>query len=160
MLIARTLDNKRLTCDGRIYIEIPKQMAPDDAVVVHKKRLPQLRGVVDVRTQQLKRDFQGVVEDLGYAMQVFEGIRGESQHCDECHAFERAQDAIFHLYPRIPQNMDAPAPNCAGFESWALREGLDLTMTTNGLGLDRYQCDNTEAAHAAWLAARDEGGAA
>jgi hypothetical protein len=23
-------------------------------------------------------------------MATFEGIRGESQHCDECHAFERA----------------------------------------------------------------------
>ena len=65
-----------------------------------------------ILTEQEEPEYlDGHVQCIGHAAQVFYAIRYESQHCDHCHAFERATDwwdewhggSIFLTPPHPPQ---------------------------------------------------------
>ena len=92
MIVARTLDHQRLSYDGVVYVAIPSGVPAKDAVVIHKKRLPYLRGVSDAQSVE----YESAIRDLLDTLDAHEVL---TESCDRdgdcfCDCLDRAIERV------------------------------------------------------------------
>ncbi|MDB4261669.1 hypothetical protein N9878_02245 [bacterium] len=77
MIVARTLDNKRLSYDGRVYVVIPDGVEAEDALAVSAARIATLEAAIErwgdaAHDYDLSRSSQDNSDPLDYIQQGIE----------------------------------------------------------------------------------------